>query len=84
MKNKPELIKQIKEFNLKVLYILFILVSATEGKVDAKSTETPGKMLLIKPRAFALDREELFREVPDSLENTLTDADYLILDYLMK
>jgi uncharacterized sulfatase len=46
--------------------------------------ETPGNMPLIKPRSFALDREESFREVPDSLENTLTDKDYLILDYLMK
>ena len=46
--------------------------------------ETPGNMPLIKPRAFALDREETFREVSDSLENTLTDEDYLILDYLMK
>ena len=46
--------------------------------------DTPGNMPLIKPRAFKLDREESFREVPDSLENTLKDEDYLILDYLMK
>jgi arylsulfatase A-like enzyme len=45
--------------------------------------DTPGNMPLIKPGPrFKLDEPGPYREVPDSLRNTLKDEDYLILDYL--
>ncbi len=44
--------------------------------------DTPGNMPLIKPgNRFRLDEKNQYKNIPDSLVNTLKDDDYLILDY---
>lgn len=43
--------------------------------------EQPGFMPILNAKNFKLDREESFRAVPDSLENTLTKEDYFFLPY---
>lgn len=45
-------------------------------------SDDPGNMPLIKSYNFRLDHGDRFKTVPDSLENTLKDEDYYILDYL--
>ncbi|GAB5552753.1 MAG: sulfatase [Saprospiraceae bacterium] len=43
--------------------------------------EQPGFMPILTAKNFKLDQEDSFREVPDSLENTLKKEDYFYLPY---
>jgi uncharacterized sulfatase len=45
-------------------------------------SETPGTMPLIKTGGFHLDQSSQWLTFPDSLDNTLKEEDYLVLDYL--